>query len=71
MNFQEVIKNARENIGPYCKACGTCNGRTCKTPSRDQEPREPGQLPYEIMKNGRKSVLTWTPYVNRSQSVQR
>ena len=30
MNFQEVIKNARENIGPYCKACGTCNGRACK-----------------------------------------
>ncbi len=30
MNFQEVIKNARENIGPYCKACDTCNGRTCK-----------------------------------------
>lgn len=30
MNFQEVIKNARENIGPYCKACDTCNGRACK-----------------------------------------
>ena len=30
MNFQEVIKNARENIGPYCKACSTCNGRVCK-----------------------------------------
>lgn len=30
MNFQEVIKNARENIGPYCKACNTCNGRVCK-----------------------------------------
>lgn len=30
MNFQEVIKNARENIGPYCKACSTCNGRACK-----------------------------------------
>lgn len=30
MNFQEVIKNARENIGPYCKACSTCNGHVCK-----------------------------------------
>lgn len=30
MNFQEVIKNARENIGPYCKVCSTCNGRVCK-----------------------------------------
>ena len=30
MNFQEVIKNARENIGPYCKACSTCTGRVCK-----------------------------------------
>lgn len=30
MNFQEVIKNAKGNIGPYCKACTICNGRTCK-----------------------------------------
>ena len=30
MNFQEVIKNAQRNIGPYCKACSTCNGRICK-----------------------------------------
>ena len=29
MDYQEVIKNARENIGPYCKACPVCNGAAC------------------------------------------
>lgn len=30
MNYQEVIKNARGNIGPYCKACPVCNGAACR-----------------------------------------
>ena len=30
MEFQEVIKNARGCIGPYCKACPVCNGAACK-----------------------------------------
>lgn len=29
MDYQEVIKNARGNIGPYCKACPVCNGAVC------------------------------------------
>lgn len=29
MNYQEVIKNARTCIGPYCKACPVCNGEAC------------------------------------------
>ncbi|HIW42249.1 MAG TPA: alpha-hydroxy-acid oxidizing protein [Candidatus Mediterraneibacter vanvlietii] len=29
MDYQEVIKNARGNIGPYCKACPVCNGAAC------------------------------------------
>lgn len=27
--YQEVVKNARERIGKYCKACNVCNGRAC------------------------------------------
>lgn len=30
MNYQDVIKNARGNIGPYCKACPVCNGAACR-----------------------------------------
>lgn len=30
MEYSEVIKNARTNIGPYCKACNVCNGIVCK-----------------------------------------
>lgn len=29
MDYQEVIRNARGNIGPYCKACPVCNGIAC------------------------------------------
>ena len=29
MTYQEVVKNARERIGKYCKACPVCNGRAC------------------------------------------
>ncbi len=30
MNYQEVLQNARTQIGPYCKACPVCNGLGCK-----------------------------------------
>ena len=30
MEYQEVIKNARGCIGPYCKACPVCNGAACR-----------------------------------------
>lgn len=30
MTYEEVIANARANIGSYCKACPVCNGRACK-----------------------------------------
>ena len=30
MTYQEVLENARTCIGPYCKACPVCNGKTCR-----------------------------------------
>ena len=30
MNYSEVVKNAREVMGQYCKGCNECNGRACK-----------------------------------------
>lgn len=30
MNYQEILQNARTQIGPYCKACPVCNGLSCR-----------------------------------------
>lgn len=30
MDYQEVLKNARKNMGPLCKSCPICDGRVCK-----------------------------------------
>lgn len=30
MNYNEVLKQARGQMGPYCKACSVCNGIACK-----------------------------------------
>jgi len=30
MTYQEVLKKAKETIGPYCKVCPECNGVACK-----------------------------------------
>lgn len=29
MNYNEVLAAARDQVGPYCKACPVCNGRAC------------------------------------------
>ena len=30
MTYEEVMKQARFEVGPYCKVCPVCNGRACK-----------------------------------------
>ena len=30
MNYTDVLKKTKENVGPYCKACNICNGYGCK-----------------------------------------
>ena len=30
VNYQELAAAARGNIGPFCRACPTCDGRGCK-----------------------------------------
>ena len=30
MTYQEILENAKENIGTYCKACPVCNGIACR-----------------------------------------
>lgn len=29
MNYNEIMTAAKDQIGPYCKACPVCNGRAC------------------------------------------
>lgn len=29
MNYNEILAAARDQVGPYCKACPICNGRAC------------------------------------------
>ena len=29
MTYEEMLNNARPNIGPHCKACVVCNGKAC------------------------------------------
>lgn len=29
MTYEEMLDNARTNIGPHCKACVVCNGKAC------------------------------------------
>ncbi len=30
MTWQEVLENAKKNLGDYCKGCAECNGRACR-----------------------------------------
>ena len=30
MTYQEILENARTQMGPHCKACNVCNGVVCK-----------------------------------------
>lgn len=30
MNYQELLKSAREKIGPQCRVCRECDGRVCR-----------------------------------------
>lgn len=29
MNYQDVLKSARDQMGPFCKSCPVCNGKAC------------------------------------------
>ena len=30
MTYEEIVANAKPEIGKYCKACMVCNGRACR-----------------------------------------
>ena len=53
MTYPEVLANARECIGKYCKACPVCNGVACKNqipgPGAKGGPRPAAALPWPWM----------------------
>ena len=51
MNYNEVLANARENIGKLCKACPVCNGLAC----RNTVPGPGAIRPFAITRSGRRS----------------
>ena len=55
MTYPEVLANARECIGKYCKACPVCNGVACKTRSPAPVPRVWAIRPSAIIISGRRS----------------
>ena len=42
MTYNEVLEKARNNIGPYCKACPVCNGRACGNAMPGPGSKNPG-----------------------------
>ena len=44
MNYNEVLAAARDQIGPYCKACPVCNGRACGNAMPGPGSKVPGNV---------------------------
>ena len=56
MNYSDVLANARECIGKYCKACPVCNGVACKNQIPGPGARAWATRPSAIIISGPTSV---------------
>ena len=70
MTYEEIVTNAKQDIGKYCKACMVCNGRACRNQCRDRERKGWGIQPSAILINGRKSVCRWIPFLSMKKWIQ-
>ena len=52
MTYDEVLKSARGNMGPYCKVCPVCNGAACKN-------QMPGPGPKGVGDNAVRNYQKW------------
>ena len=59
MNYSEVLANARQCIGKYCKACPVCNGVACK--NQIPGPGAKG-VRSEERRVGKECRSRWSPY---------
>lgn len=44
MNYNEILSAAKDQIGPYCKACPVCNGRACANAMPGPGCKAPGNV---------------------------
>ena len=64
MTYEEMMKNAKTCMGPYCKACESLQNQGnfvvteeyAEIRCRDREQKEQGTMQFVIMINGRKFV---------------
>ena len=50
MTYEELLENARPEMGKYCKACPVCNGKRVGTRCRDREQKVWEIRQFAIMK---------------------
>lgn len=55
MNYNELLENARKNVGPYCKACAICNGIACSN-------KIPGPGAKGVGDNAIRNYSSWKDY---------
>ena len=57
MTYEEVLVKAKENIGPKCKVCPTCNGLGCENIMPGPGSKAPGNGAFENFQAWRKIKL--------------
>jgi len=66
MNYQEVLENARKNIGPNCKVCPVCNGLACKNTMPGPGSKAPGNGANDNYNAWKKIKLNVDTFVENS-----
>lgn len=59
MTYEELLENARPEMGKYCKACPVCNGKACGNQMPGPGAKGVGDTAIRNYENGRISVLIW------------
>lgn len=67
MNYNEILAAAKDQVGPYCKACPVCNGRACANAMPGPGCKYPATPPRATLINGRRYSSIWI----RSAPTQR
>lgn len=59
MTYEEVMKKAKSEIGPYCKVCPQCNGKACKNQMPGPGAKGVGDVAIRNLTHGKISELIW------------
>lgn len=66
MKYQEVLENAKKNIGPNCKVCPICNGLGCGNTMPGPGSKAPGNGAYDNYQAWRRIKLNMDTFVENS-----